>query len=146
MIKSNTSFAPLTMSSARCLFRLPSLGAIGLKGFTLPHLLNRLLTKTIQAACLHFTLFVSTRSYAHMRAFGYACYPNTVATTPHKLAPRSTRCVFIAYFYHKGYRCLDLSTNCLLVSGHVVFDEDNLQPWDEGFEQWWCATSSIVQD
>jgi hypothetical protein len=26
---------------------------------------------------------------------------------------------------HKGYRCLDLSTNCLIVSRHVVFDEDN---------------------
>jgi hypothetical protein len=26
---------------------------------------------------------------------------------------------------HKGYRCLDLLTNCMIVSRHVVFDEDS---------------------
>jgi hypothetical protein len=43
---------------------------------------------------------------------------------PHKLAPRSTGCVFLGYSReHKGYRCLDLSTNRVLTSHHVVFDE-----------------------
>jgi hypothetical protein len=56
--------------------------------------------------------------------FGCTCYPNTFSTTPHKLSPRSTRCVFLGYSSdHKGYRCLDLSTNRLIVSRHVVFDE-----------------------
>jgi hypothetical protein len=56
--------------------------------------------------------------------FGCTCYPNTSSTTPHKLSPRSTRCVFLGYSSdHKGYRCLDLSTNCLIVSRRVVFDE-----------------------
>jgi hypothetical protein len=45
---------------------------------------------------------------------------------PHKLAPRSTRCVFLGYSSdHKGYRCLNFSTNRLIISRHVVFDEDN---------------------
>jgi hypothetical protein len=35
MVKPNASFAPLTMSYACCLFRLPFSGAIGLTGFTL---------------------------------------------------------------------------------------------------------------
>jgi hypothetical protein len=54
------------------------------------------------------------------------CYPNTSSTTPHKLSPRSTRCVFLGYSSdQKGYRCLDLFTNRLIISRHVVFDEAN---------------------
>jgi hypothetical protein len=38
----------------------------------------------------------------------------------------STACVFLCYSsYHKDYHCLDLSTNRLIVSRHVVFDEDS---------------------
>jgi hypothetical protein len=69
-------------------------------------------------------LFGSPPSYEHLRVFGCTRYPNTSSTTPHKLSPRSTRCVFLGYSSdHKGYRCLDLSTNRLIVSQHVVFDE-----------------------
>jgi hypothetical protein len=76
--------------------------------------------------CPHIALFRSAPSYEHLRVFGCVCYPNTAATVPHKLAPRSTRCVFLGYSSdHKGYRCLDLSTNCLIVSQHMIFDEDN---------------------
>jgi hypothetical protein len=90
------------------------------------YLLNRLPTKTINAAYPHVALFGSAPSYKHLHVFGYACYPNIVAIAHHKLAPRFTRCVFLGYFAdHKGYRCLDLLTNRLIVSQHVVFDEDN---------------------
>jgi hypothetical protein len=93
---------------------------------TATYLLNRLPTKTISVACPHVALFGSAPSYEHLRVLGCACYPNTTATMPHKLNPRSTRCVFLDYSSnHKGYRCLDLSTNCLIVSRHVVFDEDS---------------------
>jgi hypothetical protein len=82
---------------------------------------------TIQAACPHLALFGSAPSYEHLCVFGCTCYPNTTATAPHKLSPRSTRCVFLSYSVdHKGYRCLDLSTNHLIISRHVVFDKDNL--------------------
>jgi hypothetical protein len=90
------------------------------------YLLNRLPTMAIQAACPHLAMFGSVPSYEHLRVFGCTCYPNTTATAPHKLSPRSTRCVFLGYSAdHKGYRCLDLSTNRLVVSRHVVFDEDS---------------------
>lgn len=56
--------------------------------------------------------------------FGCLCYPNLSATAAHKLAPHSTPCVFLGYpSDHKGYRCLDLSTNRLIISRHVTFDE-----------------------
>jgi hypothetical protein len=70
-------------------------------------------------------MFGSAPSYEHLRVFDYMCYPNTAATVPHKLSPRSTQCVFLGYSTdHKSYRCLDLLTNCLIVSRHVIFDED----------------------
>jgi hypothetical protein len=91
---------------------------------TAVYLLNCLPTKMISAACPHVALFGSAPSYEHLRVFSYACYPNIATTAPHKLAHRSTRCVFLGYSIdHKGYRCLDLSTNRLIVSRHVVFDE-----------------------
>jgi hypothetical protein len=51
-----------------------------------------------------------------------------IPTSPQKLPtnppPRSTRCVFLEYSVdHKDYRCLGLSTNNIVVSRHVVFDE-----------------------
>jgi hypothetical protein len=93
---------------------------------TATYMLNRLPTMTIQAVCAHLALFGSAPSYEHLRVFDCTCYTNTTATAPHKLSQRSTRCVFLGYSVdHKGYRCLDLSTNCLIVSRHVVFDEDS---------------------
>jgi hypothetical protein len=63
-------------------------------------------------------------TYEHLRVFGYVCYPNLPMTAPHKLAPRSTQYVSIIYSLdHKGYRCLDISINRVVISRHVVFDE-----------------------
>jgi hypothetical protein len=93
---------------------------------TATYLLNRLPTTAIQAACPHLALFGSAPSYEHLRVFGCTCYHNTAATAPHKLSPCSTRCVFLGYSAdHKGYRCLDLSTNRLSISRHVVFYENS---------------------
>ncbi|GKB23075.1 ribonuclease H-like domain-containing protein [Tanacetum coccineum] len=54
--------------------------------------------------------------------FGCLCYPYTFS--PHKLAPRTTLSIFLGYPYnHRGYRCLDLNTNKIIISRHVTFDE-----------------------
>jgi hypothetical protein len=93
---------------------------------TTVYLLNRLSTKMISVVCSHVALFGSAPSYEHLRVFGCARYPNIATTAPHKLAPRSTRCVFLGYSAnHKSYRCHDLSTNRLIISRHVVFDGDS---------------------
>jgi hypothetical protein len=89
------------------------------------HLLNRLPSKAVRHPTPHFALYGTTPSYDHLRVFGCACYPNTSATTPHKLSPRSTHCLFLGYSpVHKGYRCLDLTSHRIIISHHVVFDED----------------------
>jgi hypothetical protein len=72
-----------------------------------------------------YTLLHDTTSYYdQLRVFGCLCYPNLSATASHKLAPRSTACIFLGYpSSHKGYRCLDLVTKRIIISRHVVFDE-----------------------
>jgi hypothetical protein len=91
---------------------------------TSTYLLNRLPSTACPAPTPHQALFGSPPRYDHLRVFGCACYPNTTATAPHKLAPCSTLCVFLGYSPdHKGYRCLDLSSRRILISHYVVFDE-----------------------
>jgi hypothetical protein len=91
---------------------------------TATYLLNRHPTKTLDNRTPFFALHGTQPSYAHLRVFGCACYPNLSSTAPHKLSPRSTLCVFLGYSSnHKGYRCLNLHSNQIIVSRHAVFDE-----------------------
>jgi hypothetical protein len=91
---------------------------------TSTYLLNRLPSTACPAPTPHQALFGTPPHYDHLRVFECACYPNTTATDPHKLAPCSTLCVFLGYSPdHKGYRCFDLSSRRVLISRHVVFDE-----------------------
>jgi hypothetical protein len=92
---------------------------------TATHLLNRLPSKAVSHPTPHFALYGTAPSYDHLRVFGCACYPNISATAPNKLSPRNTRCLFLGYSPdHKGYRCLDLTSHRIIISRHVVFDED----------------------
>ena len=93
---------------------------------TATYLLNRLPSTASPAPTPHHALFGTPPRYDHLRVFGCACYPNTSATASHKLATRSTRCVFLGYSPdHKGYRCFDLTSRRVLISRHVVFDESD---------------------
>jgi hypothetical protein len=88
------------------------------------HLLNILPTKTLSFSTPHFALFGAPPTYEHLRVFGCTCYPNLSATAAHKLAPRSTLCVFLGFSpHHKGYIGFDRHTNHTIISRHVVFDE-----------------------
>ena len=47
-----------------------------------------------------------------------------VCPNNHKLDFWSKRCIFLGYsFNHKGYKCLDSSTNCMYIAHNIVFDE-----------------------
>jgi histone deacetylase 1/2 len=88
------------------------------------YLLNRRPCKPRQ----HFTpfelLFGTAPDYNNLRVFGCLCYPNLTSTAPHKLAPRSVRCVFLGYpLDQKGYKCYNLESKRVIVSRHVYFDE-----------------------
>ncbi|KAL8143938.1 hypothetical protein V2J09_016970 [Rumex salicifolius] len=88
------------------------------------HLLN-LIPSTTTTMITPFELLHKKRpTYSHLRTIGCLCYPNLTAITKHKLEPRTKRCVFLGYATsHRGYRCLDLSTNKVIISRHVIFDE-----------------------
>jgi hypothetical protein len=90
------------------------------------HVLNRLPTKTISAPSPYFALHHTHPDYSSIRVFGCLCYPDTASTMSHKLALWSSACVFLGYSpHHKGYRCMDLATPCVVISRHIVFDESS---------------------
>jgi histone deacetylase 1/2 len=98
---------------------------------TATHLLNLCPTKPLNLRTPHESLYLAAPNYDHIRVYGCLCYPNTSATTPHKLAPRSLTCVFIGYApKHKRYRCLDRLTGRVYTSRHVMFDETHF-PFSE---------------
>jgi hypothetical protein len=66
---------------------------------TATYLLNLHPTKALSIATPHFSLFGVHPDLSHLCVFGYKCYPNLLATTPHKLAPLSP-CAF--FLEHKG--------------------------------------------
>lgn len=69
-------------------------------------------------------LYRAKPDYTSLRVFGCLCYPNTAATTPNKLCPRSVACIFIGYSQdHRGYMCYNLSTRKVITSRHVYLDE-----------------------
>ncbi|GJZ66253.1 ribonuclease H-like domain-containing protein [Tanacetum coccineum] len=89
---------------------------------TTAYLLNILPSTSINNDISYTKLFNKPPSYTHLRTFGCLCYPYTFP--PHKLAPRTTPSIFLGYPYnHRGYRCLDLNTNKIIISRHVTFDE-----------------------
>uniref|UniRef100_A0A453GJS8 Integrase catalytic domain-containing protein n=1 Tax=Aegilops tauschii subsp. strangulata TaxID=200361 RepID=A0A453GJS8_AEGTS len=91
---------------------------------TATYLLNRRPSRVIAPHTPHYLLYGIPPTYDHLRVFGCLCFPNQYATMANKLAPRSSRYVFLGYaLEHKGYRCFDLATRRVIVSRHVIFDE-----------------------
>ena len=92
---------------------------------TAVHTLNLLPSSSINNLIPFTRLFKLPVSYSHLRVFGCLCYPNSLSTSPHKLAPRSMACVFLGYpSTHRGYRCLNIATRKIIISRHVTFVED----------------------
>jgi hypothetical protein len=91
---------------------------------TATYLLNHLRTKVISMTSPYITLHGVAPSYEQLHMFGSACYPNLSTKAAHKLAPQSSRCIFLEYSTdHKGYRCLNITNNNIVISRHTIFDE-----------------------
>ncbi|KAM1873468.1 hypothetical protein ACFX13_007300 [Malus domestica] len=93
---------------------------------TVVYLLNRLPSKVLGFMSPYQKLFLKEPDYSFLKTFGCACFPYLRPYNNNKLQFRSTKCVFLGYsLNHQGYRCLDISTNRIFLSRHVVFDEGN---------------------
>ncbi|KAJ9564516.1 hypothetical protein OSB04_000482 [Centaurea solstitialis] len=85
------------------------------------HTFNLLPSTTIQYKTPFEVMFGFFPTYSHLRVFGCLCYPNTSPTSAHKLAPRSYACVYLSPSTdHRGYRCLDLITQKVIISRHLM--------------------------
>ncbi|CAL9218493.1 unnamed protein product [Arabidopsis halleri] len=92
---------------------------------TAVHILNITPSKAVQNQIPHMSLFHQQPSYEHLRVFGCLCFPNLNHSNLPKLSPRTTPCLFLGYpSQHRGYRCMDLKTNKIIISRHVYFDEE----------------------
>lgn len=90
------------------------------------HLLNSLLSIILHFSTPHEVLFGVVPKYDYLRTFGCVDYPNLSTTTSHKLVLHSSLCLFLGYpTHHKGYHCLDLTTNKIILSQHVVFAKNS---------------------
>ncbi|GJX49056.1 ribonuclease H-like domain-containing protein, partial [Tanacetum coccineum] len=88
------------------------------------HILNILPSTAINNEVSFTRLFGTSPDYSLLRIFGCLCYPHLYPN--HKLETRATLSLFLGHTSnHRGYRCLDLTTNKIIISRHVIFDETN---------------------
>ncbi|PKU81996.1 Retrovirus-related Pol polyprotein from transposon TNT 1-94 [Dendrobium catenatum] len=93
---------------------------------TANYLVNRMPSPNTDNKSPYELLFQQKPSYDHLRTFGCACFPLTPSQLRNKFQPKSKLCVFLGYSEkYKGYKCLDISNNKILLSRHVIFDENS---------------------
>jgi hypothetical protein len=91
---------------------------------TTTYLINRMPCRVIHGDTPFYRLFKEPPNYEFLRSFGCAFWPNLCPYNSHKLQFCSKQCTFLGYSsLHKGYRCLDLSTDKIYISRDIVFDE-----------------------
>lgn len=70
-------------------------------------------------------LFNQKPDYSSLGVFGCACWSNLRPCNAHNLEFRSKQSCFLGNSnQHKGYKCLDISTGRVYISGDVVFHEN----------------------
>ncbi|PKU81159.1 Retrovirus-related Pol polyprotein from transposon TNT 1-94 [Dendrobium catenatum] len=88
------------------------------------YLINRLPSSTIANSTPIELMYNRKPVYRELKVFGCKCYPLSPPQIRNKLMPTAQPCVFLGYSdVFKGYRCLNLNTNKITVSRHVMFHE-----------------------
>ncbi|GLT36101.1 hypothetical protein SLA2020_105040 [Shorea laevis] len=91
---------------------------------TATYLINRLPSQAITNKSPFEKLFRLKPNYHKLRVFGCLCFPWLRPYNSNKLQYRSRPCLFVRYSSENlSYKCLDLSTQKLFYSRHVIFQE-----------------------
>ncbi|KAG7557416.1 Zinc finger CCHC-type superfamily [Arabidopsis suecica] len=89
------------------------------------HLINRLPTPVLEDKSPFEVLTKKVPDYNELKVLGCLCYASTSPKNRHKFDPRARACVFLGYpSGYKGYKLLDLETNDIFISRHVIFHEE----------------------
>jgi hypothetical protein len=103
---------------------------------------NRLPSSSINFQTPYFLLYNKEPDYKLFKVLGCKYFPCTRPITEHKLSPRSAICAFLGYSpVYKGYKCLNLSTNKIIISRHVLFFYEFSFPFKQA-----TPTSSLFSD
>lgn len=87
-------------------------------------IINRVPSSLLENKSPYELLMKRLPQYSNFRVYGCLVFPYLRDYARHKLEPRSLPCVFIGYSStHKGFRCLDPSTNRICITRHARFDE-----------------------
>lgn len=87
-------------------------------------LINRMPTTVLKGVSPLHKIFGTKSDYEAMRIFVCACFPLLRPYNAHKLFFIYVECVFMGYILkHKGYKCLDTTTNRTYISRHVLFNK-----------------------
>jgi len=110
---------------------------------TAVYLLNRSPTKALNNITPFEAWHGVKPKVSHLKIFGCVAHVKLVGPGISKLSDRSRRTVFIGYESGtKGYRLFDPSTNRLVVSRDVIFDEK--MPWE--WNNWMCNSDQQETD
>lgn len=88
-------------------------------------LINRMPTKILRMDSPFERLFHTKRDISSLKVFGSAIYPYLRPYNDHQLQSRTSQCVFLGFtFGYKGVICYNIATERLLMSRHVIHDEN----------------------
>ncbi|KAM1263553.1 hypothetical protein ACFX2G_029156 [Malus domestica] len=89
------------------------------------YLINRLPISRLDTSPWEL-LFRRSPDYSKLKVFGCSCYLWLKPYVSSNLDDKSKHCVFLSYsLQHKGYRCLDLQSERIYISRHVLFNEEH---------------------
>ncbi|KAM1047539.1 hypothetical protein ACFX2C_026882 [Malus domestica] len=88
-------------------------------------LINRMPCQNLEMVSPYVKLFAQSPSLSSLKIFGTAVYPYLRPYNVNKLQARSDECVFVGYSIgYKGVLCYNRTTQRLLLSRHVIYDEN----------------------